>query len=204
MHNTLVRLGAAVLAAAPLLTFALLTAPSAQAHTSLIASSPAAGSTVTEQPAIVELTFSEPVQTEFAQVAVVGDDEAAFHIGESAVVGSIVTQPVSGLPDGDYTISYRVVSADGHPVTGSVDFAVATGSDETGAVVTSPPGSSPPVSSPPVSATESATPTGSETDEGLSPGLIGAIVAGGAVVVGGIAFLAAGGRRSKPRGDTGP
>ncbi|MGH8826754.1 MAG: copper resistance CopC family protein [Jiangellaceae bacterium] len=199
MRNALVRLGAAVLIATPLLTLALLTAPSAQAHSSLIASSPAAGSTVIEQPGIVELTFSEPVQTDFAQVAVVGDGEATFQFGAPEVVGAVVTQHVSDLPDGAYTISYRVVSADGHPVTGAVEFTMATGVDEAGAVVTTPP-----VSSPPVTPTESATPAGSATDNGLSPGLVAAIVAAGAVGVAVLAYLAAGGRRSKPRGDTGP
>jgi hypothetical protein len=192
--------------AAPLLTFGLLTVPSAQAHASLIASSPAAGSTVTEQPGVVELTFSEAVQTEFAQVAVLRDDGAAFHVGTPQVIGSVVTQPVGDLPDGNYTISYRVVSADGHPVTGTVDFAAAAGADEAEAAATPAPVTPTESGTPGESGAEagSGTPAESAADEGLSSGLVAAIVAGGAVVVAVIAFLAAGGRRSKPRGDTGP
>jgi hypothetical protein len=191
--------------AAPLLTFGLLTVPSAQAHASLIASSPAAGSTVTEQPGVVELTFSEALQTEFAQVAVLRDDGAAFHVGTPQVIGSVVTQPVGDLPDGNYTISYRVVSADGHPVTGTVDFAAA-GADEAEAAATPAPVTPTETGTPAESGAQAGfgTPAESAADEGLSSGLVAAIVAGGAVVVAVIAFLAAGGRRSKPRGDTGP
>lgn len=191
MRNLFLRLGAAALAAAPILAIVVLTAPSAHAHSSLIASSPAAGSTLTQQPGAVELTFSEAVQTEFAQVAVLDDAETEFQAGEPQVVGSVVTQAVGTLPDGNYTISYRIVSADGHPVTGTVDFTVAAGTSETGSPVLTQ-------SAEPIPAAES------DTDDDLSPGLIAAIAGGAAIIVGIIAFVAAGGRFSKPRGDTGP
>jgi len=105
----------------------LLGAGPAWAHTSLVSSDPADGASVASGPGRVTLTFDEPVQSEFATVTVTGPGDTRWDSGEPAVSGSSVTAPVAPLgPAGDYVVGYRVVSADGHPVTGTVRFRLTT------------------------------------------------------------------------------
>lgn len=74
----------------------------------------------------LELQFNEPVKAEFSTVAVIGPGGAQRQVGQAVVQGAVLTVPVrSGGPPGMYTISYRVVSADGHPVTGVVRVTLA-------------------------------------------------------------------------------
>ena len=97
----------------------------AAAHTELKSSNPAAGVTLDAAPATVELTFTQPVQAEFAQVAVLDAAQAHFESGAASVAGEVVSQAVTALPAGAYTVSWRVVAADGHPVTGTYAFSIA-------------------------------------------------------------------------------
>lgn len=103
------------------------TAPHAAAHNVLIASTPEDGATVAQAPDAVELVFDQTVQNEFPQVAVTDEDGTNYSEGEPEIVGETATQPISGLPAGEYTVSYRILSADGHPVDGSFTFTVSEG-----------------------------------------------------------------------------
>jgi methionine-rich copper-binding protein CopC len=122
MHRGRLRgLGAALLAMATL----LLVAP-AQAHDYLVGSTPEQGATLDAAPSQVSLEFNTAIGEKFAQVAVVGPDGTAYSSRDPVVDGAVVTQAVEGIPAGtDVTISYRVVSSDGHPIGGTVGFAVA-------------------------------------------------------------------------------
>lgn len=95
----------------------------ASAHSELIGSDPADGSSAATGPSRVALTFSEAVQTGFTTVTVIGPGGAQWQAGPPVQDGAVVTVPVRPLgPAGEYTIGYRVVSADSHPVQGSVRF----------------------------------------------------------------------------------
>jgi copper resistance protein C len=107
-----------------------LSAGPAAAHASLIDSSPADGETLAQAPKEVVLEFSEPVQRDFAQVVVLDSDDQQYEDGEPVVVGGTVTQAVGTLEAGEYRISYRVGSSDGHPITGVLTFTVTTGPAE--------------------------------------------------------------------------
>lgn len=96
----------------------------AAAHAQLIGSDPGDGSTLDESPTQVELEFSEPVRGDFTQVAVLDGNDHQYEIGEPEIAENVVTQRVGDLPEGEYRISYRVGSADGHPVTGLLTFTV--------------------------------------------------------------------------------
>jgi copper resistance protein C len=72
------------------------------------------------------LEFSQPVQTEFGQVAVLDDAGTHHERGGLQIVGAIVTQSLDTLAPGAYQISYRVGSADGHPITGTLTFTIAS------------------------------------------------------------------------------
>lgn len=103
----------------------LVMATGADAHAALKSISPKDGATVTAAPAEVVLTFNEPIGTSFATVAVAGPDGSASQ-GKAAVDGVTVTQALAAdLPNGRYTVSFRVVSEDGHPVSDRTTFTMA-------------------------------------------------------------------------------
>ncbi|MGP4093291.1 copper resistance CopC family protein [Nonomuraea sp. KM90] len=109
----------AILAAA-LLVFG--SAAPALAHDALKSSSPAKGAKVKSLEE-VRLEFTAKVRMPF--VIVRGDGDAEHQRGKPELDGAVVTQAVDGpLPDGKYTIAYRVVSSDGHPIEGEIPFRV--------------------------------------------------------------------------------
>jgi copper transport protein len=111
------------------LVAALLLAPSAAlAHATLEGTSPPRGATVKQQPSAVVFRFSEPVEGNFGAVRVYDangervDEGDAFHPdGESQKLG-VHLKP--DLPDGSYTATYRVVSADGHIISSGFVFSI--------------------------------------------------------------------------------
>jgi copper resistance protein C len=112
---------AAVMAVLAVLTAAL----PAFAHTSLVGSDPADGASLSTAPTAVTLTFDGPVQPGFAEVVVL--DAAGTHYyaqGAPQVDGRTVRQQLAPLSNGVFQVSYRVVAADGHPVTGTLSFTV--------------------------------------------------------------------------------
>ncbi|MEV6589672.1 copper resistance CopC family protein [Streptomyces acidicola] len=105
-------------------------APRAAAHTDLDSASPAAESALAELPPRITLTFSDPMTQKYAKVAVTDPDGKSAATDEPEVSGnevSLALDPAS--PAGRYTVGYRVVSADGHPVSGSYSFTVEAASE---------------------------------------------------------------------------
>ena len=106
----------------------LLGAGPAAAHTELATSVPTAGEVLAAAPEEVTLTFTGEIQPGFVQVAVTGAGGASLNAGPATVEGPLVRQPVRAGADGSYVVAYRVVSVDGHPITGQLTFTL-TGSD---------------------------------------------------------------------------
>jgi copper transport protein len=97
----------------------------ALAHAVLLHSEPADGAVLAEAPAEVRIAFNEPVSLIAAQLldgsgAVIATPEAAARDGVVEIA-----LPRS-LAEGSYLASYRVVSADGHPIGGSLVFSIGT------------------------------------------------------------------------------
>ena len=96
----------------------------AWAHTRLVSSTPSAGAPA-EAPAEVVLVFSDPVQPGLSALSVTGTD--GEHVSGTPAAGgdgSSVSQALRApLEPGTYRVAYRVLAADGHPVTGSFDIA---------------------------------------------------------------------------------
>lgn len=99
-------------------------APSAHAHAQLVSSTPEQGTAQSEAPREIILEFSEPIDPAFVEFAVIGPDRVShWEADRPTVKGTRLSAPVKPLgPVGRYAVSYRVLSADGHPVSGSVTF----------------------------------------------------------------------------------
>lgn len=108
---------------------ALLTLPAvACAHAVLERTVPARGADLKRAPERVAFFFNEPVELEFGSIRVYdsdGDQVQSGAIERPADDGSgIATALPADLPDGTYTATYRVISADSHPVAGGFTFSV--------------------------------------------------------------------------------
>lgn len=128
------------------------TAPAA-AHDQLVGSDPPADAVLDEAPRTMTLEFSAELLAISATVLLAGPQ------GEVTLDPPVVTGAslVVGLPDGlgagGYTLAWRVVSSDGHPIQGTVPFSVTGGP-------TAPPTPAPtPTASTGASAAPSATPS---------------------------------------------
>jgi len=107
-------------------------APAVLAHNILISSTPAAGSVIAHAPASIELVFDQDVKPFYPQIAVTITGHDPIQITPT-VTGPTVTADLTIVdlppdpPDGApvaWQVGYRVVSADGHPVTGIINFSV--------------------------------------------------------------------------------
>jgi copper transport protein len=96
------------------------------AHAALTASDPQQGSVVKEAPAQVSLTFSEGVAMSDGSVRVLDPKGKRVDTGKSSAQGTNTysVKLHSGLPDGTFTVTYQVVSADSHPVSGAFTFSI--------------------------------------------------------------------------------
>jgi copper transport protein len=101
----------------------------ASAHAALVASDPASGTVLPDAPNRVRLTFSESVQLLPDKIQVLAPDGSRADQGEPQSSGKTVTVLLrSGGGRGTYLVSYRVISADSHPVAGSLTFSVGAAS----------------------------------------------------------------------------
>jgi copper resistance protein C len=161
----------------------LATTSTAQAHERLTASEPAADAVLPAVPPRVLLTFSGNVVDPAPTLELLDAAGAQVPGGEPVVEGATVALPLpEGLPNGAYTVQWRIVSSDGDPVSGDFAFTVAA------PVTAAPPPSAPPSSSAPSSSEASAAPSPADA----SP--VGAVAGGdpsvGPWLVGGAAALA--------------
>jgi copper transport protein len=107
--------------------FSLLFATPAAAHAELVNISPANGAQLETPPTQVQMTFTESVNLIDGGIRLVDEVGRTVPTSDPTVDGRIVTWPMpADIPDGTYIISWRVVSADGHPVGGASSFGVGT------------------------------------------------------------------------------
>jgi copper transport protein len=104
---------------------------SADAHARLASSTPARGVHLERAPQRVELRFNEPVEIAFGAVRVYDRNGERVDSGPTEHPGgrgeAVAVDLDGGLDDGIYTATYRVVSADSHPVAGGFTFTVGAG-----------------------------------------------------------------------------
>jgi copper transport protein len=113
------------LAGLTLVALTVLPASPASAHAVLVSSSPRANAVLPSAPAEVVLTFSEGVREVPDRIRVIGPDGSRVDRGGPRFDGGVVTIAVDqGGARGSYLVSYRVISADSHPVSGGYTYAV--------------------------------------------------------------------------------
>lgn len=97
--------------------------PRAYAHASLIDSAPEAGSVLVSPPAELRLTFNEPVSPLVLKLIQPDGSAVVLEQADTENNGLQISLPPLSQ-QGAYALSWRVVSSDGHPIGGSVAFAV--------------------------------------------------------------------------------
>jgi methionine-rich copper-binding protein CopC len=116
---------AAAFAALALSLAGLALATPAWAHDELTGSDPSAGSTLAASPAQLVLTFSAVISTEAGATEVVMTDAAGTTLaGDPVVQDNTVTIPLVAEASGAVTVLWKVVSSDGHPISGEFGFTV--------------------------------------------------------------------------------
>jgi copper transport protein len=122
------RLAAFLAFAALVVTIVGGTALPAFAHASLLSTEPSAGGVYDSSPSAITLRFSEPVEVSLGGIRVfdaktekrVATGTPEHPNGE----GAYVTADLPDLHDGTYVVTWRVISADSHPVEGAFTFQV--------------------------------------------------------------------------------
>ena len=112
---------------------------SAAAHVELVSSTPRDGSRSTQEPTSIELTFDENV-AQPAFVVVTAPDGSRLDAAHPQVLDNTVTGSVGAVGlAGTYTLAYRVVGADGHPISGEIRYTVTSGREPQTDAMTSAP-----------------------------------------------------------------
>lgn len=179
----------ATLLAAAVTALAVLLLPvgAAQGHAELVSSSPKDGQRLATAPAEIRFTFGEDLLDtgNGITVTVVATGER-LDLGEVAVDRDTVAVAwPQRSPAGELRAAYRVVSADGHPIDGSVTFVVASPAGPTPAAAPVSGSAAPPASPSPVRSAP--TPPGAESQP--EAGVLAWVL--GLGVVGLVAALAA-------------
>jgi copper transport protein len=107
---------------------ALAVPASASAHARLVGTVPKAGADLQRQPRSVVFLFSEPIEASFAVIRVFDAQGTAVETGKPFRAPGrsngleIALQP--NLPEGTYSATYRLISADSYPVSGGIVFSI--------------------------------------------------------------------------------
>ena len=173
--------------AAMVFLLSVLMAPTGSAHADLQVSTPEDSESLEVAPEEIRLTFSEELFEELVEISILdaaGDLYSTIEVEQTPPPGTDVIFPwPTKAPPGEYSIAYRVVSADGHPVTGTISFSYAatavepspsdtapqpTPSDSTPSAESSTPAASP--------ATESSTSSSTDSSSGTTLVVLGVVL----------------------------
>ncbi|MBT2537406.1 copper resistance CopC family protein [Arthrobacter sp. ISL-69] len=112
----------------------------ASAHDAAESSSPAQGATVATPPEKVSVTFNNDPLALGSQIQVKDAAGTGWAEGPVEIVDNVASQKLrAGAPAGQFTVVWRVVSSDSHPIEGTFTFTAAAGAAGSG---TAGPGSS--------------------------------------------------------------
>lgn len=104
------------------------TARPAAAHAELATTMPDGGARLAEAPREVTLAFTEGVSLDAGYARVLGADGERVDAASASASGTEVSIPLTvDLPEASYVVTYRVLSADSHPIAGAYAFVVGDG-----------------------------------------------------------------------------
>ena len=105
----------------------LASAAPASAHDELSESDPASGATVQSLPDQIRLTFTAAISPDAGATVIEVADESGndLRTGDPSVQDNVVTQTLTGSISGPVTVTWKVVSSDGHPIADTFTFTVA-------------------------------------------------------------------------------
>ncbi len=95
----------------------------ASAHTKLVSSNPSNGQLITEPIKQITLEFEEALE-QLGTIKLYKAGTATAVTNVSIKGTKLIADLPNGLENGDYKIEWKVVSEDGHPVTGQIPFKV--------------------------------------------------------------------------------
>ncbi len=161
----------------------------ASAHDELVSTEPAADAVLEASPPAVALEFSEDVlavSASFVPTVILSGPSGEVALGDPAVDGKRVSAAVpEALAPGAYSVIWRVVSADGHPVSGTFAFSVSEAAPTPSASPASPTAEPTPTTTPTTAVVAPRPSTSPTTTEGTSsssdlprtPGLVAGALA---------------------------
>ncbi len=111
-------------------------ATAAFAHDALTGTSPADGATVATAPDKIEISMSNVPAVIGSEVQVLDESGTNWATGGVEVLDRVASQAVKpGAPAGKYTVKWRLVSSDSHPIEGDFSFTATAASTGGAAVV---------------------------------------------------------------------
>lgn len=193
---------AAVVAAFAFASALLFSAAPASAHDVAESTAPANGATVAEVPASVSITFNNrPLAIGSGVTVTAGGENWAD--GPVEIIDSQAVQKLRpGAPAGEYTVVWRVVSSDSHPIEGTFKFTATAGSTTaaSGTAAASPSGSATSAAVPSVGSAPPGTGSSAPAADASQP-FPWSIVVIAAVAVALVIFLAVTARRKLAASD---
>jgi copper transport protein len=124
-------------AAALAMVLVLVSAGPASAHATLESTNPADGQHLDKAPTEVTLTFSEDIGAPPGAVRVFNNQGHRVDDGDVKAHNETASVGLNSIGDGGYVVTWRVISADSHPVNGAFTFTVGTGTAASSDLVSS-------------------------------------------------------------------
>ncbi|MFC4902856.1 CopD family protein [Kocuria oceani] len=119
------RMVLALLTALTAMLLTLLAAPAAAAHTEQPATDPADARVLEKPPRTVTMSFTEPVGATAEDIEVAGPSGEPLPVDVQALDSTVAVTPAAPLAaEGTHRVTWRVPSADGHPISGSFTFSI--------------------------------------------------------------------------------
>ena len=102
---------------------------SSYAHSTLVTSNPKSGAALSKSPNSISLTFNENLikiaGKNVSRLSLTDSNNSVIKLGKTNINKSRITAKIiSALKSGNYKIRFRVVSSDGHPISGAIKFSI--------------------------------------------------------------------------------
>lgn len=124
-RRSTVRLALLVSAVVSVAVATLFAVVPAHAHDQVVSASPGANESLATAPTEVVIEFTSELLDTGALINVTDASGQDVTDGDVVLDGRVVTRKLqSNLPNGQYEIVWRVVSADGHPITDQYQFSI--------------------------------------------------------------------------------